>query len=131
MNRLARPNLLKPLTLAMLLMSMEGPLAHGNETSTAATDSARARGHVLAKANCSECHAVEADDPSPTAVNANTAFRQLHERFPVPMLEEAARSGQISGHDEMPGFDFSAGEIRDLLTYIDSFAPAGKRYIAQ
>lgn len=131
LKRLARPELLKGLMLAMLLVSMEGSLALCNETSDPATVSARTRGHALAKAHCSECHAVDVDDPSPTSVNANTAFRQLHERFPIPMLEEAARSGQISGHDEMPGFDFSVSDIRDLLTYIDSFAPAGKRYIAR
>jgi len=44
------------------------------------------------------------------------------------MLEEAARTGSISGHDEMPGFEFTMQQIDDLLAYIDSFAPAGKRY---
>jgi hypothetical protein len=47
------------------------------------------------------------------------------------MLVEAARSGSISGHDEMPGFDFTMEEIHDLLVYIDGFAPADKRYLSR
>lgn len=103
----------------------------GQEAGAGAMDEARARGHALAEAHCAECHAIEAHDESPTAVNANTAFRDLSLRFPVPMLEEARETGSISGHDEMPGFDFGLDEIRDLLAYIDSFAPDGKRYLGR
>lgn len=89
------------------------------------------RGRALAVAHCAECHATGEDDPSPTSVNANTPFRRLSERFPIAMLVEAARSGSIAGHDEMPGFDFTLEEIHDLLAYIDSFAPADKRYLSR
>ena len=86
-------------------------------------DARLARGRVLAEAHCSVCHAVGAVDASPTWVNSNTAFRLLHERYPIAMLVEAAKTGQISGHDEMPEFDFSLQDIDALLSYIDSLAP--------
>jgi mono/diheme cytochrome c family protein len=87
------------------------------------------RGHAIALANCSVCHAVGLADKSPTRINSNTAFRQLSERFPIPMLQEAARTGNISGHDEMPGFQFSMDDIRALLAYIDSMAPDDAHYL--
>jgi mono/diheme cytochrome c family protein len=89
------------------------------------------RGHAIALANCSVCHAVGLTDKSPTRINSNTAFRQLSGRFPIPMLQEAARTGNISGHDEMPGFQFTMDDIKALLSYIDSMAPADARYIAR
>ena len=88
------------------------------------------RGHAIAVAKCSVCHAVGLTDKSPTRINTNTAFRQLSERFPIPMLRAAARTGNISGHDEMPGFQFTMDDITALLTYIDSMAPVKSRYIA-
>ncbi len=87
------------------------------------------KGRAIAEANCSPCHAVGLTDESPTRVNANTAFRILHERYPIPMLEEAAKTGSISGHDEMPGFDYSLEDARALLAYIDSLAPDKPGYV--
>lgn len=82
------------------------------------------KGRAIAEANCSPCHAVGLTDASPTRVNANTAFRMLYERYPIPMLEEAAKTGSVSGHDEMPGFDFALEDARALLAYIDSLTRA-------
>jgi mono/diheme cytochrome c family protein len=87
------------------------------------------KGRAIAEANCSPCHAVGLTDESPTRVNANTAFRILHERYPIPMLDEAAKTGSISGHDEMPGFDYSLEDARALLAYIDSLAPDKPGYV--
>ena len=86
------------------------------------------RGLALAQVHCAACHAIAEADESPTRTNANTSFRDLHQRFPIKMLVEAARTGTIEGHDEMPAFDFSPAEIIDLLSYIDSLSPdqAGK-----
>ncbi len=88
------------------------------------------KGRAIAEADCSPCHAVGLTDESPTRVNANTAFRMLHERYPIPMLEEAAKTGSISGHDEMPGFDYSLENARALLAYIDSLAPDKPSYVS-
>lgn len=87
------------------------------------------RGRAIAEANCSTCHAVGTSDESPTRINVNTAFRNLYERYPIPMLVEAAKTGSISGHDEMPGFDFPLEDARALLAYIDSLAPGKPAYV--
>ena len=81
------------------------------------------RGLALAQVHCAACHAIAEADESPTRTNANTSFRDLHQRFPIKMLVEAAGTGTIEGHDEMPAFDFSPAEIIDLLSYIDSLSP--------
>jgi mono/diheme cytochrome c family protein len=88
-----------------------------------------ARGREIAEAHCVVCHAVGLTDASPTAVNVETAFRLLYKRYPIEMLEEAAKTGSISGHDEMPGFDFTIEEAQALLAYIDSLAPDQPGYV--
>lgn len=89
----------------------------------AAVEARLERGLAIAAENCSACHAIGLDDESPTRVNENTAFRQLHERYPIAMLEETAKTGGISGHDEMPEFQFEPEDAEALLAYIDSLAP--------
>ncbi|HUS97622.1 MAG TPA: cytochrome c, partial [Hyphomicrobiaceae bacterium] len=84
-------------------------------------DQARAgRGRAVALAHCSPCHAIGKNDASPTRANADTAFRDLHKRFPVKMLTDASATGILAGHDEMPMFDFSRPVMQDLLAYLDS-----------
>ena len=53
----------------------------------------------------------------------------LYERYPIPMLEQAAKTGSVSGHDEMPGFDFGLEDARALLAYIDSLTPDKPGYV--
>jgi cytochrome c len=88
-----------------------------------------ARGQALAEKHCSVCHAIGLTGESPTSINRNTSFRRLYERFPIEMLIEAAKTGTISGHDEMPGFDFTLDEVEALLAYIDSLAPGQPSYV--
>jgi cytochrome c len=86
-----------------------------------------ARGRAIAEQKCARCHAVGRDDERPHAIV--TPFRDLHARYPIEMLVQAQASGIISGHDEMPMFELSRSDMNALLTYIDSFAPAGRRYV--
>mgnify|MGYP001817634446 CR=1 FL=1 len=62
-------------------------------------------------------------DPPPFRTNREPSFRDLDRRFPIKVLMDAAKTGTIKGHDEMPALDFSNEEITALLFYIDSFAP--------
>lgn len=87
------------------------------------------RGRLLAEAHCAVCHAIGLDDESPARANDDAPFRRLHERYPIPMLVEAAKTGSISGHDEMPGFDFPPEDMSALLAYIDSLAPGTTGYV--
>lgn len=86
------------------------------------------QGAAIAEAKCSICHAVGPTGDSPARANLDTPFHRLHERYPIPMLVEAAATGIISGHDEMPGFVFAMDEIEALLAYIDSLAPGNPGY---
>ncbi len=104
--------------------------AAAGENAAAGRDTAAvARGRALAEAHCGACHAIGLNDESPTRINVETSFRDLWKRFPIPMLVEAARTGSISGHDEMPGFDFPLADAQDLLLYIDSLAPGNPGYL--
>jgi cytochrome c len=85
------------------------------------------RGRVLAEQFCSDCHAIGQHDESPTRVNENTSFRDLHKRFPIEMLLRAAKTGTVEGHDEMPAFVFVPRDMKALLKYIDALAPNGAR----
>src|SRR5262245_28891836 len=87
-----------------------------------------ARGRAIAEQRCARCHAIGRDDERPHAIVI--PFRDLPARFPVEMLVEARTTGVISGHDEMPMFELPRTDMAALLSYIDSFAPAHRRYIA-
>ena len=60
----------------------------------------------------------------------HAAVSKLAERFPVEMLVEALKTGQISGHDEMPMFVLEMEDMQALIAHIDSFAEPGSRYLA-
>lgn len=125
-------------TLAVRTLGVVAVLcALNNTTGSAAGEADRgaadgatiARGQEIAEAHCAVCHAIGIADASPTEINAETAFRLLYKRYPIEMLEEAAKTGIISGHDEMPGFDFALEDARALLAYIDSLAPDQPGYV--
>lgn len=85
------------------------------------------RGGAIAANHCSKCHAVGQTDASPQKITP--PLRALAERFPVDMLREAQKTGQIAGHDEMPGFELGVDGVAALLAYIDSLSPAGPHYL--
>lgn len=114
--------------ILMLAFALAGPVpAYAGQDPTLLLK----RGAAIAEAKCSVCHAVGPSGESPARANLDTPFHRLHERYPVPMLVEAAKTGQISGHDEMPGFEFAMDEIHALLAYIDSLAPGKPGYLTK
>jgi cytochrome c len=86
-----------------------------------------ARGRVLAETRCGRCHATGSTGDSPHRISP--AFRTFHEDFPIPMLADAAASGVLAGHDEMPMFEFSPKDAAALLAYIDSLSPGRPTYL--
>lgn len=94
-----------------------------------AQDAVIARGRQIAAQKCAICHATGATGESPH--RSSPPLRELHEWFPIEMLESAMKTGVISGHDEMPMFEFSASDIHALLSYLDSLSPIGRRYLQQ
>ena len=78
------------------------------------------RGQDIA-ARCARCHAIATNDDSPTRITI--PFRNLGRRYPIAMLVEAAKTGTIDGHDEMPMFDLGPSDMKALLAYIDRLNP--------
>ena len=85
------------------------------------------RGEEIAAQRCGVCHATDAKSASPRRITP--PFRELRQRFPIDMLVEAVSTGFVSGHDEMPMFQFSLEDARALVGYIDSMSPATARYL--
>jgi mono/diheme cytochrome c family protein len=78
----------------------------------------RARGLKIAQRNCAPCHAVGRAGES---VNRKSPpFRTLAQRYPLGDLEESLGEGIMVGHagPEMPAFEFSPGQIADLMAYL-------------
>ena len=77
-----------------------------------------ARGLKIAQRNCAPCHAVGRTGKS---VNPKSPpFRTLAQRYPLGDLEESLGEGIMVGHEgpEMPTFEFSPGQIADLMAYL-------------
>lgn len=84
-----------------------------------------ARGQVLVQARCATCHAVEAVGDS--SVATAPPLRTLGQRYPVANLQEAFAEGISTGHPQMPQFVLEAGQVQDLIAYLESIQiPARK-----
>lgn len=88
---------------------------------TACADAALiARGHAIARYNCSQCHAVGRTDASrdPKA----PPLRVLSRKYPLSGLEESLAEGIMVGHEglKMPRFQLTPAQIEALLTYMAS-----------
>lgn len=97
------------------------------DTAAAADSATLSRGRVLAEQLCGKCHATAETGASPHKITP--PFRELSERFPVEMLVDALKTGEISGHDEMPMFALAPEDMRALIAHIDSFAEPNSRYL--
>jgi cytochrome c len=75
-------------------------------------------GEALLTRHCGTCHAVGRAGES-TQKDA-PAFRTLGQRYPVESLEEALGEGFMSGHPDMPEYDFEAADVGDIIAYMKS-----------
>jgi mono/diheme cytochrome c family protein len=82
------------------------------------------RGKALVEARCSACHAVGASGESP--VSPAPPFRTLAQRYPVANLQEAFAEGISTGHPKMPQIALEAGQVRDLIAYLESIQTPAK-----
>jgi cytochrome c len=74
------------------------------------------QGKRLALTWCAKCHAIDKLSPSPLKIAP--PFRELHERYPVDMLQEALAEGLVTGHPTMPEFRFDADQVGDFLAFL-------------
>ena len=77
-----------------------------------------AEGQRLAEIYCARCHAIgtEGESTHPMA----PPFRTLHERYDVGDLEEALVEGLVSGHPDMPEFEFEPEQAEAIVAYLRS-----------
>jgi cytochrome c len=75
-------------------------------------------GQSLLEINCGTCHAIGRDGTSPHP--EAPPFRTLHERYDVGDLEEALVEGLVSGHPDMPEFQFAPEEAQAIVGYLRS-----------
>lgn len=76
------------------------------------------RGRLLTSTACAVCHATGAtgDSPLPDA----TPLRVIAHRYPLDQLEDAFAEGLVTSHPAMPGYNFRASEIDDLIAYLET-----------
>jgi mono/diheme cytochrome c family protein len=74
------------------------------------------QGKRLALTWCAKCHAIDKLSPSPLKIAP--PFRELHERYPVDMLQEALGEGLVTGHPTMPEFRFDADQVGDFMAFL-------------
>ncbi len=75
------------------------------------------RGEALLTRACGSCHAVGRGD---SHVKDAPAFRTLGQRYPVEDLEEALGEGFMTGHPDMPEFEFDADDVGAIIAYLKS-----------
>lgn len=75
-------------------------------------------GEELLRKHCASCHAIGRTGES--AHKFAPAFRTLGQRYPIEALEEALGEGIMSGHPDMPEYQFDADEVGDIIAYLKS-----------
>jgi cytochrome c len=84
----------------------------------AVADEITERGKGIVRSLCSRCHSVEKAGASPR--KEALPFREISKRYPLRNLEEALAEGIVTGHNDMPAFQFEPDEIDAILAYIDT-----------
>lgn len=76
------------------------------------------KGKQLAEQHCAKCHNIynAGESPLPAAPN----FTSFNEKWPLGYLEEALAEGIVTGHTDMPEFQFEPDEIDSILAYIEA-----------
>jgi cytochrome c len=93
--------------ILVLLASLVGAPSHASNPE---------QGKRLALTWCAKCHAIDKLSPSPLKIAP--PFRELHERYPVDMLQEALAEGLVTGHPTMPEFRFDADQVGDFIAFL-------------
>ena len=75
-----------------------------------------AEGRALAEKHCARCHAVGRDDNS--TLPLAQPLRSFASKWHLESLEEALAEGIVTGHPEMPVFQFEPGQIAALIEHL-------------
>jgi mono/diheme cytochrome c family protein len=77
-----------------------------------------AQGFAMLHDNCARCHAAGAEGASPLA--KAPPFREVVKKYDPAQLEEALAEGIVTGHNEMPEFEFSPDEVSSIVSYLEA-----------
>jgi cytochrome c len=76
------------------------------------------RGEALLQRLCASCHAI---GPTGTSLHAEAPpFRTLGRRYKIEALEEALAEGLISGHPDMPEYQFEPHQVGEVIAYLNA-----------
>lgn len=75
-------------------------------------------GHTLLRENCARCHAIDATGLS--ADRKAPPFREVVKKYDPAALEEALAEGIVTGHNNMPEFEFEPDQIAAIIAYLDT-----------
>ena len=83
-----------------------------------------AEGRALAEQHCARCHSV--DKSGESKLPEAPPFRTFAAKWPVENLEEALAEGIVTGHPDMPVFQFEPDQIAALLEHLTAIAEGPK-----
>ena len=76
------------------------------------------RGRVFVTTACSGCHGIGREDASPLA--AAPPLRDIAARRDPESLADGFAEGLVTSHPDMPDYVFRAGEIDDLMAWLET-----------
>lgn len=74
------------------------------------------QGFDLVRANCARCHAIDHTSLSP--LPKAPPFRDVVKKYDPDALEEALAEGIVTGHNDMPEFEFETDEVSAIIAYL-------------
>jgi mono/diheme cytochrome c family protein len=97
------------LALALGILALAAPSALADDID---------KGRALIEANCARCHATGLQGASPLA--KAPPFRDIVTRYEPETLAEALAEGIVTGHEDMPEFQFAPEEVGAVIAYLNS-----------
>lgn len=82
-------------------------------------------GRFLLEKNCGGCHAIDRTGDSQHKLAP--PFRVLGQRYSIESLEEALGEGIMSGHPDMPEFQFEPSDVGAIIAYLKVLQVANRR----
>lgn len=106
------------LGLVMLLVASVAipPISSGQQS--IAQDKQMELGEAIVRGSCAACHALNSDQTGPHPQAPSLA--RLAQSYPVALLAEALAEGIMTGHADMPVFEFDAESVDHIITYLES-----------
>lgn len=117
--------MLRRFGVAALVLALAGCTAAENNAPAAVVEAEQtaevAAGRELVEGYCASCHNIETVGDSPHA--EAPPFRTLHERYDVEWLSEGLVEGLVSGHPDMPEFEFDPQQAAAIVAFLRSLTP--------